>query len=220
MPVLVPELPSTPRFRREALVALAALAVLLSAAPVQAGSSPYVTFNPTSVNVMPGGTGSIELDLVNSGPTFDLGGFNINIDVSPSAGVTFTGGSANTTDTYILSGNSFGPIVTNPNGSNTIELNDLASIDDQSVAAGTWGLAIFTFSVAPGTPLGPILMTIDPATSFVDPNANTIPVDITATGTINVSSVREPSTLAMAGLAVMAGLGVWYRGRTATVRPD
>jgi PEP-CTERM motif len=219
VPVLVPEFPSTLRIRREVLVALAALAILLSAAPARAGTSPFVVFNPSSVNVTPGGTGSIELDLVNGGPAFDLGGFNIDIDVSPSAGVTFTGGSASTSDTYILSGNSSGPIVTNPDGPNTIELNDLANNGDQPVAPGTWGLAVFTFSVAPGTPVGPVTVTIDPATSFVDPSGSPISVDITTTGTINVSSVPEPSALAMAGLAAMAGLGVWARGRTARVRP-
>jgi hypothetical protein len=216
MPVLFR---GTPRLRSAFVMSLPALAMLLSAAPARASAVPFVEFNPATVNVTPGGTGTFELDLVNPA-SFNLGGFNINIDVSSSSGVTFpvTGGNANTSATYILAGNSLGPIVTNPNGSNTIELNDLAATGSQTVGAGTYGLAVFSFSVAPGTPLGHITVTIDSATSFVDPTGAPIPVDITGTGTINVVStvVPEPSTLVMAGLAATAGLGFWAKRRPAS----
>jgi PEP-CTERM motif len=200
--------------------ALGALAILLSAAPARAGSIPSVVFNPATVTVAPGGTGSVELDLViPTGDSIDLGGFNINIDAPVSSGITFTGGTPNTASTYILSGNSLGAIFTNFNGSNTAELNDLAASllnvppAGQTVGAGTWGLALFTFSVSPSATLGPVTLSIDATTSFVDENSNPITVGTSATGTINIGSVPEPSSMMMVGTAALGGFGLWARTR-------
>jgi hypothetical protein len=222
MPVLVRRIPRILRLRPGAIGALAALAILLSAAPARAGAIPSVAFNPGTVTVAPGGTGTVELDLViPAGDSIDLGGFNINIDAPMLSGITFTGGTTSTAYTYILSGNSSGALFSNFNGPNTGQVNDLAAslgtppFDGQTVDAGTWGLALFTFSVSPSAALGPVTLTIDLTTNFSDENGNPITVDTSATGTILISnsSVPEPSSMMMIGTAAMSGLGLWARRR-------
>jgi PEP-CTERM motif len=221
MPVLVRRIPRILRLRPGALGALAALAILLSAAPARAGAIPSIAFNPGTVTVAPGGTGTVELDLViPAGDSIDLGGFNINI-ITTSPDITFTGGTSSTTATYILSGNSSGAIFSNFNGNNSGEVNDLAAslsnppFDGQTVGAGTWGLALFTFSVSPTAMLGPVTLTIDATTNFSDENGMPISVDTSATGTILISnnSVPEPSSMMMVGTAALSGLGLWARRR-------
>jgi hypothetical protein len=222
MPVLVRRIPWTLRLRPEAFGSLAVLVILLSTAPAKADVIPTVAFNPTSMNVAPGGTGTVELDLVNTGPSIDLAAFNINVDAS-STDLSFTGGSTSTTYSYILLTNSFGATVTNPSGPATVQLNDIAASmlnmppDGQMVGDGTFGLAVFTFSVSPSAVLGSTInLTIDPATSFYDPTITIIPVDTTATATITIASVPEPSALFMTGTALLAGLGLWVQRRWAS----
>jgi PEP-CTERM motif len=192
---------------------LAVLAFLLSTAPTRASLT--VVFQPSSVFAAPGSTGNVlELDLVTTS-SFDLGGFNINIDVN-STDITFTGGDTNTTapQGYILAGNSLGALVTNPpppmaGDPQKIELNDFAANGDQVVGPGTYGLARFFFSVDPSTPLNDAFtVTIDPITTFADPSLNPItPVGTSATATINIGSVPEPSSLFLAGTGLLFAIG-------------
>jgi hypothetical protein len=76
-------------------VALAAVAIWLSAAPAGAGAAlPFVEFNPSTINVTPGDTGTLELDLVNGAGPFDLLKFNLDIEVSPPSANSFSVGTS------------------------------------------------------------------------------------------------------------------------------
>jgi hypothetical protein len=84
-----------------------------------------------------------------------------------------------------------------------------------SLAPGdTVGLEHVQYAVAPGTPSGPVPVTlVDSGTSLGDLNFN--PVLFTpADGTITVTNAPEPSTLALLGMggATLVAWG-WRRGR-------
>lgn len=197
------------------LFALAAV-VLFSALPVHAS----IIISIVSVTEASGSTGdSFDVDIQNTGAAAQsLDAFSLGLSVA-SSNIIFTGGNTSTSLAYVYSGNSFDVIngfpytaVPPPNGQ-TLEGSDSPNLLPGSIAGSTTvGLGHILFNVAPGTPAGPITVSIVPdcstvnaCTSLSDANFNSIPFSV-ANGTITVTTTSspEPSTLLLALFAVPA----------------
>src|SRR5262249_33225734 len=102
---------------------------------------------------------------------------------------------------------------------------DASAIGDQVVNPGeTWGLAHISYLVDPAAPLGTVVPMV------LEQFPQNIPTGGTSLGdfetgipfsglgsngtiTIGIRSVPEPTSLVMAGVAALAGVGVWARRR-------
>lgn len=181
-----------------------------------------VSMSPVTVAAGTSGA-TFEVDLQNTGSVQNIAAFTLGLSVDVSSGVTFTGGSESTADTYLFNGDSFDVIngfpfttVPPPDGP-VLEASDLSnSGTGTDMGLTTLGLALITFNVAPGTLGGPVTVTIAPdcaspnaCTSFADSAGDNLAFSV-VNGTINVtaavSGVPEPSTwlLCLFGLPAIA----------------
>jgi hypothetical protein len=195
------------------------VSLLVQAAPAQAGTALVMTVENASVS--PGGTGSLDILLANQAAattSATIAGFSIDLKVAAGSGITFTGASDSTASPYIFSWNSMGflPTVIPPS---EIQANDFA------IAGGTLlnpggppvGLAHITFSADPSVSLGVIPVTLvdyQGGTSLSDTNNNNLSFSI-VNGQITViaSSVPEPSSIALTGMALLLVLLYTRRDR-------
>jgi hypothetical protein len=203
----------------QTLAALAALSILaLLAHPAQAA----VTLIAQDSTAQAGGSGSFEVDLVNTGTTpYQVSGFNFELSLPSDSGVTFTDAEFNTAAPYIFSGNSFDEANGLTLAISSLPTTDLLAGDSvntknsfTTVSPGdTFGLGNISYNVALGTGLGPVTVSFENnfnSTFLADGNGdnNTIPFT-TQNGTIlvtpNISPAPEPSQV---GMLALVGIGL------------
>jgi hypothetical protein len=171
-----------------------------------------------------GGSGSFDVILANIGgsTSYQVGGFSVELSVASSSGVNFQAANVNTSNPYI-----FGTLQSPPLSFGPFPGQDFIASDSSMTSpfyttlnvGGVYGLEHVTYSVAPGTPLGPIAVSIvglggiAPSTQIYDVNANPLPFTPN-NGTINlVSPVPEPSSLFLTATAMIGGSLVWLARR-------
>jgi len=224
--------------RFTALGALATAVVLLGAIghPVTARADlldvELVPAN-TNVTVPPGYVGTLELDLLNPATntqSFNVAGFQFELQVSAGSGVLFTNATTSTTkESYIFANNSFsdtylfGSLITS-----TSPTNDLTALDTVA-SPGTYttlnpgdsyGLGLISFTVIANAPSGTVPISIIPFDFNTALNGTQIsdntgaPIAFNASnGTIQIQGVitiPEPSSLtivAVAGVFSLLGYG-------------
>lgn len=194
-------------------VALLALAIMAGVSPVPA--SVYLEFSaPGPIQVSPGGTMQITLNLVTTAEQVMGLDYRLSVSGSASGYFTLTGRD--------FSGSSFSdPVETNAmvpapaaavmNPENDLSLGAWTPTFDP-VAPGTWQVAVLTISIAADAPQGSFtLQTISPVDAgWFDENFEDHEFDSPASITVNV--VPEPST-AGALLAAATYLGLAWRKR-------
>jgi hypothetical protein len=190
---------------------LYAIAVALAASAMPASGG--VILEIGSVFAGPGATGTIEVDVLNTGSSsIVVGGFNF--EISGDSDIDFTGAGFSTSAPYIFAGDSFDqalPVALNLSTGPSLSAFDTSnSGNGDALGAGqTAGLALVTFTVSSTAALGPVTISFstDPAdTNLSDQNDGDIPISSFMSGTIDVTP--EPSAAAML-LAALIGLGAW-----------
>ena len=216
-----------PRGRLTIGLGIAAVAVVLLAAPSRAAAQLVVEIVPAppgAASALAGGTGTFDVDLVNTGSAaVSVGGWQVELSVPAGSFATFTAAVATGFSggvTYIFGTEQLGPPLGTPLPSKDFTALDidLTGPGAVSIAPGaTVGLEHVTFSVAAGTASGSTVTVTDSGagTLITDVNGGKIPNQTTQNGTIIVSpstSVPEPSSLVLAGVAVAAaGLVARFR---------
>jgi len=211
---------------RACLFALPVAALLLCCGPTPARAGLVVQVLSSSAPV--GGTGSFDVDLSNIGgsTSYGVSGFSVELSVSTGSGVSFAGANVNTSAPYI-----FGTLQSPPLARSTFPSHDFIAADSSLTApyfttlnpGSTFGLEHVSYSVAPGTKLGPVgvsIMGLGTTTEMTDINASLFSTT-SVNGTISIASgVPEPSSLLLLSSAViMASMTVLARRRrTATQR--
>jgi hypothetical protein len=179
------------------LVPLAAL--ILAGCPGGVNAASVIQVVNSSATA--GGTGSFDVDFTNNtGATLDVSNFSVQLSVPGGGGITLTGANVSTrTAAYVFTTLQTPPLtfVTFPTTS-FIASDSYASLPGWVVlAAGeTVGLEHVTYSVAGGTPVGPVTVSINAPgthTEILDQNSN--PINVTLTnGSITVGAVSVPAT--------------------------
>ena len=216
-------LPVRPR-RLTPLGAMAAAVVLLGAIghPITTRADLVVEVVPANTNVTAGSAGTLELDLLNTSSTqsFNVAGFQFELQVPSNSGVLFTNATTSTAAaTYIFAGNStadslFGGslIVSPPPPPATSDLQGLDTVATSGTfttlnPGNSFGLGLISFTVgasaASGTvPVSSIPFDINTApngTLISDNQGGSIPFT-TSDGTITIRAgnvVPEPSTFTL-----------------------
>jgi hypothetical protein len=170
--------------------------------------------------------GSFEVDLTNqksASQTYGVAGFSIELSVPNSDGVQFSSVSTSTTSfPYIFEGT--GTASVDPNfifSSSTFPTTDFAAGDVEwsqpsimVVPGATFGLALVTYSITPGTPGGTVPISFESTTSVTDAGGN--PIAFTSqNGSIRTMlAVPEPSSLVMGFIsAALVGSAVALKRR-------
>ncbi len=209
--------PTAPTARRRHAVIIsgfAAVMACLAATPAHA----QLVMQVESSTAAPGGTGLFDVILSDISGTFQVGGFSTEVSVPAGSGVMFTNATTSTALEYIFGSLQSPPFTFNsfPNTDTTVSDTDFTAPGFVTLTTGNMvGLGHFAYSVAPGTPTGPVTVTLGSAgSSLSDGNGN--PISFTAmNGTIAVAPVPEPGTLLFCGLAGIAG---WRIRRRSTLR--
>jgi hypothetical protein len=193
-----------------------AAACMFCAAPAHA--TLIISVEP--VTAAPGTTGgTFDVLLTDSGSAgVSVAGFIFQIQSSNPA-ITFTGTFTSTaTANYIFSGNSlFGPEIDTQTSPSLIS-QDLAASGSTILNSGdVVGLGQVFFNVSPTAAPGPVTISFTGGAAgndLSDPTGNNIPVTTFTSGTINVTSTPEPSSVLMM-LAGVGALAAWNRRRRA-----
>ncbi len=204
-----------PSRRHAAVLFLAALAAAFLGAGTACRADGLLISAP-GVTAAPGTSGSFDVTITNTnalgGASFDVASDTVELSLTGPSGVSFTGVSIATADTYIYGANS----ATN-NGfdlssstfpGTTFETNDfLFSLGAQTIGPQqTFGLVHVTYTVDAGALPGMGSLTFGSDTSLFDANGGPI-TDFTAPNgsfTIMTSSVPEPSSLILLALGGVA----------------
>ena len=241
-------LPVRPR-RLTPLGAMAAAVVLLGVIghPITArAGSLVVEVVPANTNVTapPGFAGTLELDLLNPSSntqSFNVAGFQFELQVPGGSGVLFTNATASTTaESYIFAGNSIANshlggslLISPPPPSGT---SDLLGADTVMTPGSyttlnpgnSFGLGLISFTVSASAASGIVPVSIIPfdintapsGTLISDNNGGSIPFT-TSNGTITIQAgttvVPEPSTLMLTivggGGSILLSLVLRWRDR-------
>lgn len=196
---------------------LAALALALFC-PSPARAALIVTASSASGDL--GSSGNVlEVTLTNTGaPITNLDSFNVTLSVPAGSGITFTGADASTSLTYLLAGNSFGFADNVSGGGSIIDFSDLADVPPATIPAGSSGLGRVFFDVSAGAPLGPVVVTVSPNTTFTSTDFTEIPytaVNGQVTVIDGATPVPEPSSIAVLGIGAVCLAGAAARRRLA-----
>jgi hypothetical protein len=194
------------------IIALTLAVLWLGAAPTRAFAGLVLTVESSSAPV--GGAGSFDVLLSDTGGSFQIAGFSVELAVATSSGVEFTAANTNTTmDPYI-----FGTLQSPPFYFNTFPIQDFIASDFLlslpgyvTLTAGeVVGLEHVTYSVAAGTAPGPVSVTIQnigAGTSLADVNGGLISFTPTnGTITVTPASVPEPSSIVAWALGIVCVL--------------
>jgi hypothetical protein len=193
--------------RRAISLTLAVLtALMLGVFPTPASAGLILQVENASAQA--GGTGSFDVVIYSTSGSFDVSGFQVELSVGGSSGVTFTDASVNTAAPYIFTSFQSSP----PFALSSLPTTDLIVSDADMTSPGvvtvssspavTYGIEHVTFAVAAGTPDGPVTVSIlagtNGLTQIYDINGNPFPITA-MNGTINVesSAIPEPSSLLM-----------------------
>lgn len=215
-------LPSIPprqlnsRPRIATIAALLTLSGLFFAAVPTPASAGLVLQAQNSV-VSAGSSGSFDVVLLNTGGTFLVSGFSVELSTSGNSGVTFTAATTGTTTPYLFSSLQLPPLTfgTFPNRDFTATDTDMTTPGYVSLTTPgqTFGLEHVSYQVASGTVAGPVAVSIvlGASTQILDVNANLIPF-ATTNGTITVNStvIPEPPSLVAWVMAGISLLGTRY----------
>ena len=238
-------LPVRPR-RLAPLGAMAAAVVLLGAIghPITArAGSLVVEVVPANTNVTAGSVGTLELDLLNTSSTqsFNVAGFQFELQVPSNSGVLFTNATTSTAAaTYIFAGNStadslFGGslIVSPPPPPATSDLQGFDTVATSGTfttlnPGNSFGLGLISFTVGASAASGTVPVSIIPfdintapnGTLISDNQGGSIPFT-TSNGTITIQAgttvVPEPSTLTLTivggGGSILLSLVLRWRDR-------
>ena len=218
---------STPGF-----VAAATLALALLGGPPAARAALVIETAPTPITAPAGGTGSFEVLLRDTGGTFDIAGFSIDLSIPAGTGITFTGADTNTTSAAYIFGtyqSAPAPFASPDFPATTFPASTLNASDvDFSAPSVTLnpgdvvGLADVHFTVAPGTTPGTVVPVSfeGPGTSLSDANGDAVPVTFPAFFTITVTAVPEPSAVLLFGLGSVSTFALIRRRRPAATGAD
>ena len=237
-------LPVRPR-RLTPLGAMAAAVVLLGAIghPITArAGSLVVEVVPANTNVTAGSAGTLELDLLNTSSTqsFNVAGFQFELQVPSNSGVLFTNATTSTAAaTYIFAGNStadslFGGslIVSPPPPPATSDLQGFDTVATSGTfttlnPGNSFGLGLISFTVGASAASGTVPVSIIPfdintapnGTLISDNQGGSIPFT-TSNGTITIRQetvVPEPSTFTLTivggGGSILLSLVLRWRDR-------
>lgn len=173
-----------------------------------------------SVSATPGSTGdTLDVLLTDSGsPGVSIAGFNFTIQSSNPA-ITFTGVFDSTaTAPYIFAGNSvIGPEI-DGQLTPTVTAFDFAASGSTTLNSGdVVGLGQVFFNVSSTAASGPITVSFVTSGGTADNDLSSalgddVPISTFTSGTINVTSTPEPSSLLMI-LAGAGALAAWKRRR-------
>ena len=195
------------RFRR-GICTIAAAIGLVASAP--AGASLIITVGNVAAG-SPSSNNSLEVDLLNTGPTaISLGAFSFEITVADPH-IIFMSATINTLASYVFAGNSLlGPAISTSAPGQTLDALDLWSgVGGASIAAGaTVGLGHVFFDVSAGGLPGPVTVTLSTTTSLTDDTGVGIPIGGLIGGSITITgrAVPEPppAALVLLGLLMLA----------------
>jgi hypothetical protein len=162
------------------------------------------------------GTGTFDVILKDTGGTFAVGGFSVEMTVG--SGVNFTAADTNTVapNSYI-----FGSLQSPPFTFNTFPTNDLIVSDFGGPTTlntnDQFGLAHISYSVPAGLSgqtIPVVLASIGAGSSISDPDANGIPfTPINGAIIVTGAAVPEPTPLLLAGIGAAAAALVRIRRR-------
>jgi len=195
---------------------LTVLGLLLAAGifvPTPAQADNFLSLSlqlPTSVSA--GGTGTFDVVLSDAagGTGVTIGGFDFDVEVTSTSGVTLTGAEPTSTG-YIFSGNSFDetsgvPLNITPTPTTDLTASDLAA-DITSTGytlegGGSIDLGEVLFDVSPTAPTEMANVQFVSGifnTDLSDPSGANIPINTETGGTIDIigTAVPEPPTLIM-----------------------
>jgi hypothetical protein len=202
------------------------LAPMLLAGLVAPARADFVLQAPSIGPYTPGSSGFFDVILTDtpSAPTgpFDVAGFNVQLSIDPSSGITITGADIGVPGNYIFDGfTTFGFLVSPPPTGGVIGFNDATvnPTDFRTFNAGdSWVLGRVYFTVDPlATTPAEVPIVIDAGiTTVTDPGGNPITFS-PLNGSISLKSVPEPSSFVLAGLgAGFVGLALRRRKATAS----
>jgi hypothetical protein len=193
---------------------LTVLGLLLAAGifvpmPARADNLSLSLLLPTSVSA--GGTGAFDVVLSDAagGTGVTVGGFDFDVEVAATSGVTLTGADTSVPSVpgYIFSGNSlFGPVLTDSGSTPTdLTASDIAAIFGTGytlAGGGSIDLGEVLFDVSPTAPTEMANVQFVSGifnTDLSDPNGVNIPINNETGGAIDIigTAVPEPSTLIM-----------------------
>jgi len=233
--------------RLSPLGAMAAAVVLLGAIghPITArAGSLVVEVVPVNTNVTAGSAGTLELDLLNPSSntqSFNVAGFQFELQVPGGSGVLFTNATTSTTaESYIFAGNSIanshlgGSLLISalpPSGTSDLLGADTVMTPGSYTTlnpGNSFGLGLISFTVSASAASGIVPVSIIPfdintapsGTLISDNNGGSIPFS-TSDGTITVQAgttvVPEPSTLMLTivggGGSILLSLVLRWRDR-------
>lgn len=210
--------PARPRLARGPIAALLALS-LFAAVAFPARADLVVQVRDSTAPI--GGTGSFDVVLADTGGTYQVGGFGIQVSVPGASGVLFTSVDGNTD--AVLAPYIFGTVQVPPLSLDSFPTNEFSALD--SLAPGTvtlnagdiFGLAHVTYSIDPTAAIGPVSVSLIANGTDVTDGAGNSLVPTLRGGTILITrAVPEPAAIAMmAQAAVFAGLA-YRRARRRT----
>ncbi len=193
-------------------LSLSLASLWLGMTPTRAHAGLVLTVEPSTATA--GGMGSFDVVLSDTGMTsYQVAAFSVELSVASNSGVKFTAADTNTTVASYI----FGTLQSSSFTFNTFPNTDFIVSDSPQTGPGfvtlnpgdMVGLEHVSYSVAAGTPIGPInvmVMDIGGGTSLSDLNGDLVPFTPT-NGTITVATaIPEPSSLALCGIAGVAGL--------------
>ena len=195
--------------------------LLMACLPAQAN----IVLSVVPATAVAGSVGDfLDIDITNSGPSAqNISAFTLALSVGASSGITFTGGNESSAATYLFTSlDSFDialgqpyTAVPPPSGQ-SVQASDLSlGGTGTTIASGsTFGLGHIEFDVAPGTPAGPVTVSLaatclsfDVCTSLSDFAGSAVPFTVSdgaITVTPGTSAVPEPGTLWLGLLGVVA----------------
>jgi hypothetical protein len=163
--------------------------------------------------------GSLNVDLLNTGPDTAIGSFSFALSVPSNSGITFT--RVDTRTVYIFAFSGLGPDITNPTPQapgTAIAGSDFTTRPGGEIISHNETLALgrVLFTVSPSLQRGtvPVSLSPFPLTSLSDasvPIPNNIPITRLINGSI---TVPEPPALVLAGIGTLGLLTCdWWRKR-------
>jgi hypothetical protein len=196
----------------------------LGPAPTAAHAASILTLQIQNSNAPIGGIGSFDVTVTSTGGTSAVSAFMVQLSVAAGSGITFTGATPATTAAPYLFGMLQSPPFTNnitfPNTTFTANDLDLAPPFVANLASGqTAGLEHVTYSVAAGTPSGPVTVSmVGNLTALFDINGSPMATSLNpGTITVSPSAVPEPSSLVMGGIAAASLLVVYCSRKSSSV---
>ena len=173
-----------------------------------------------------GGTGAFDVMLHDTGGTFNVSGFQVQLSVPGGSGIQFTSVDTSTSTPYIFGTLQSPPLSFDlfPNTTFTASDSDFTPPFFTTLFAGDiFGLVHVNYSVASGTPASDVLVSIVPAGTMLFDDNTPIPNPIAYTpvnGTIHLRGVPEPSAMLLMAIGGAALLAHRRRRAAPARRPD